>query len=204
MSNASFFDIARNRFRNGLTELDRKWGWYLAFGVLLVLLGSLASGMAVTTTVLSVVMTGGILLVGGAAMILLSFMTGRWSGFLLTLAAGALSAIAGITMVSSPLSGAAAITLLVGAILVAAGIYRAVASVVMRFPGWGWSFASGIASFVLGSMLLSGWPGTSLWFLGLYVGIDLIIHGLSWVMFSLRVHSLARELGISERERRAA
>src|SRR4030095_14835295 len=76
MSNASFFDAARNRFRTGLAEIDRKWGWYLALGVFLIVLGVIASGMAVATTLVSVVVLGWILLVAGAGLAVLSFLTG--------------------------------------------------------------------------------------------------------------------------------
>src|SRR5262245_21710279 len=109
MSKASFFDLARERFRGGLAELVGKWGWYFALGVFLVVLGLIASGMAGTTTMLTVVALGWILLVAGASLVILSFLTGKWSGFLLTLAAGVLSIIAGIEMLSYPTSGAVAI-----------------------------------------------------------------------------------------------
>jgi uncharacterized membrane protein HdeD (DUF308 family) len=202
MTNGSFFDTARSRFRAELASVDRKWGWYFALGVFLILLGSIASAIAVATTIVSVVALGWILLAAGAGLIVLSFLTGNWSGFLLTLAAGALSAITGFALLSNPLSGAAAVTLMVGTILVAAGLYRAIAALAMQFPNWGWTLFSGIASFVLGAALLYSWQTTSLWFLGLFIGIDLIFHGFSWIMFSLRVHSLAEEIGISETDRR--
>jgi uncharacterized membrane protein HdeD (DUF308 family) len=202
--NGSFFDTPRNHFRAALAELDRKRGWYLALGIFLVLLGLVASYMAVATTMLSVVFLGWILFAAGAGLVILSFLTGRWSGFLLTLAAGVLSIIAGITTLSNPVSGAIAITLMIGTILIAAGIYRSVASVVMRFPYWGWALVSGIVTFALGVMLVNGWQRTSLWFLGLAIGIDLILHGFSWIMFSQRIHSVAGHVGITEADRRAA
>jgi uncharacterized membrane protein HdeD (DUF308 family) len=173
-------------------------------GVFLTIMGAIASGMAVATTLISVVVLGWILLGTGAALTVLSFLTGKWSGFLLTLAAGVLSVIAGIAMLSSPLSGAVAITLMFGAILIAAGLFRSVASIVMQFPNWGWSLVSGLVSFALGAVLLRNWQTTSLWFLGVVVGIELIFHGFAWIMFSLRVHSLAGELGITEADRRRA
>jgi uncharacterized membrane protein HdeD (DUF308 family) len=204
MSNASFFDTPRGHLRAALAELDRKRGWYLALGVFLVLLGLIASYMAVATTMLSVVFLGWTLLAAGAGLVILSFLTGNWSGFLLTLAAGVLSVIAGIATLSSPVSGAVAITLMIGAILIAAGIYRSVASAVIRFPYWGWALVSGIVAFALGVMLVRGWQSTSLWFLGLAIGIDLILHGFSWIMFSQRIHSVAGGLGSTEEDRRAA
>src|SRR5882672_4072581 len=102
MSNASFFDSARDRFRSGLAELGGKWGWYFALGAFLVVLGVIASGMAVVTTLLTVMALGVVLLVAGAGLVLMSFLTGRWSGFLLSLAAGVLSIIAGIVTLSNP------------------------------------------------------------------------------------------------------
>ena len=204
MSNASFYDLARDRFRSGLAEIAGKWGWYFALGAFLVILGVIASGMAVVTTMLSVVVLGWILLGAGAGLVILSFLTGRWSGFLLSLAAGVLSIIAGIEMLSYPVSAAVAITMIIGTILLVAGIFRSVASLVMRFPNWGWALVSGIAAFALGAMLLKNWQNTSLWFLGFAIGIDLILHGISWMTFSVGVHRLAEELGITEADRRAA
>jgi uncharacterized membrane protein HdeD (DUF308 family) len=204
MRNASFFDMARNRMRAGIAELDQKRGWYVALGVLLILLGAIASYAAVATTILSVIFLGWILLVAGVSMVILSFVTGKWSGFLLTLAAGLLSMIAGIATLSSPLSGAAAITLMIGAILIAAGMYRSIASIVMQFPNWGWALVSGIVAFALGVSLVRGWQTTSLWFLGLVIGIDLIVHGFSWIMFSLSIHNLAGQIRVTEADRPAA
>jgi len=204
MSNASFYDLARDRFRSGLAELAGKWGWYFALGSFLVILGVIASGMGVVTTMFSVVVLGWILLGAGAGLVILSFLTGRWSGFLLSLAAGVLSIIAGIEMLSYPVSAAVAITMIIGTILLVAGIFRSVASLVMRFPNWGWALVSGIAAFALGAMLLKNWQNTSLWFLGFAIGIDLILHGISWMTFSVGVHRLAEELGITEADRRAA
>jgi len=204
MSHESFFDLARDNVRGHLAEFTGKWGWYFALGVFLVILGFLASGMAVTTTILSTVALGWILLGAGAGLVLLSFLTGKWSGFLLTLAAGILSIIAGFEILSYPLAGAVAINMIIGTMLLVTGIFRLIASIAMRFPNWGWAFISGIAAFALGGILLRNWQSTSLWFLGFAIGIDLILHGISWMAFSVEIHRLAGALRISESERRAA
>jgi uncharacterized membrane protein HdeD (DUF308 family) len=204
MSNASFFDLSRDRARGGLAELTGKWGWYFALGVFLVILGFVAIGNAVATTMLSAVVLGWVLLVAGAGLSVVSFLTGRWSGFLLTMAAGILSIVGGFEILSNPVSGAVAINMVIGTILVAEGIFRSIASIRMRFPNWGWALASGIGTFALGAILLRNWQSTSLWFLGLAIGIDLIIHGISWMTFSVGLHHLSGTLGITESDRRAA
>ena len=202
MSNANV--VNPDRFRVGLAELAGKWGWCLALGVFLIALGVIASGMAVATTIFSTVVLGWILLIAGAGLAVLSFLTGKWSGFLLTMAAGILSIVAGIEFVSYPLSGAAAINIIIGTVLLVAGTFRLLSSVVMRFPNWGWALVSGIVAFALGVILLRNWQSTSLWFLGFAVGVDLILHGISWVTFSLGIHRMTGSAGITEADRRVA
>jgi len=204
MRNENFFSLARARFQTDLAELDHKRGWFIGLGVFLIVLGFLATGAAVATTMISVVVLGWILLAGSIGLAVLSFLTGRWGGFLLTLAAAALSAIAGITLLENPVIGAAAITLIIATILIVAGIYRSIASIVMRYPNWGWSLANGIITLVLGSLLLRHLPTASLYFLGLLIGIDLIFHGISWIGFGAGVHRLSSRVELPPEERRAA
>ena len=204
MSNANVFNRPQDRFSVGLAELAGKWGWCLALGVFLIVLGIIACGMAVATTLLSTLVLGWILLIAGAGLGVLSFLTGKWSGFLLTMAAGILSIVAGIEFVSYPLSGAAAINIIIGTMLLVAGTFRLLSSIVMRFPNWGWALVSGIAAFALGIILLRNWQRTSLWLLGLTVGIDLILHGISWITFSLGIHRMAGSWGFTEADRRVA
>src|SRR5438093_11383189 len=116
MSNASFYDLARDRFRSGLAEIAGKWGWYFALGAFLVILGVIASGMGVVTTMFSVVVLGWILLGSGAGLVILSFLMGRWRGFMLSLACCFLNIVTGIETLSYVVSKPVAITLLIGII----------------------------------------------------------------------------------------
>jgi len=193
----------RGRFHAGLEELGHRWGWYLALGIALIVLGLIAVSDAYIATVASVFVFGWILIAGGVLLGFMSFLTGKWSGFLLALAAGILSFITGVMLLRAPLAGAATLTLLILSFFIVEGIYRTIASIALRFPNWGWSLASGIVSIVLGGILLAGWPQISFWFVGLLVGIDLIVHGFSWCMFAMSVHDVARVVR-ERRERPAA
>jgi len=203
MSNVGFYDI-RDRFRAGIAEMSHRWGWYLALGVLLIVGGAFAVTYAFAATVASILVLGWILLFEGIVMGILSFTTGHWSGFLLSLATGILSIITGLMLLRSPLTGAAILTLFIASFLLVSGIFRTVSSIAMRFPNWGWSTFGGIVAILLGISLAAGWPVTSLWFIGLYVGIDLIVHGFAWCMFALNVHNLRRGIEREQRPPRAA
>jgi uncharacterized membrane protein HdeD (DUF308 family) len=47
--------------------------------------------------------------------------------------------------------------------------------------GWGWMVFNGAISIVLAALFLIGWPVTSLWLVGVYVGINLLFDGMALV-----------------------
>src|SRR5262245_24060795 len=184
----------RSRFTAGIDELGHRWGWHLLLGAILVALGVIVASYAYYATVASVIVFGWVMIFAGITLGVLSFTTGKWSGFLLSMFAGILSAITGVMLLRAPLSGAAALTLVIASFLLVSGIFRMTSSLAIQFPNWGWSFASGIVSILLGGLLLANWPGVSLWFLGFYLGVDLVVHGVAWSMFAFSEHHAAREL----------
>ena len=48
----------------------------------------------------------------------------------------------------------------------------------------------GVITLVLGLMVWAGWPWSAVWFLGLAVGISLLMRGLSYVMIALALRRL--------------
>jgi uncharacterized membrane protein HdeD (DUF308 family) len=203
MSNGGSSNFGRERLAAGITERAHKWGWYLALGIFLIFLGASATASSIYTTLFSVVALGGVLVIAGGALIILSFLTGRWGAFLFSLASGIFSLMTGAALGRAPLAGAATVTLAIALFLLISGAFRALASAVMALPNWGWSVVSGILSFILGVILISAWPAISLVFLGYFIGIDLIVHGLSWCTFAITLRSLKMRLA-GEKERPAA
>jgi len=55
---------------------------------------------------------------------------------------------------------------------------------------WGWSLASGIISVMLGVMIYRQWPASGLWVIGMFVGIELIFNGWTWIMLSMGLRAL--------------
>lgn len=184
----------RHTFRAGIEQLGHRWGGHLLLGTILIALGVIVAGYAYYATIASVIMFGWVLVFAGVTLGILSFTTGEWSGFLLSMAAGILSAITGIMLLRAPLSGATVLTLVIAGFLLASGTFRTFSSLAMQFPNWGWAMFSGIVSIVLGGLLLANWPQVSLWFLGFYLGIDLIAHGFAWSMFALSERHAVREV----------
>lgn len=161
----------------GLDQLHHSWGWFVALGVLLIILGFVCVLGEVATTLITVIVLGWLLLISGVMALVHAFRTRSWSGFFLYLLSAMLRAFTGYLLIRYPLIGALSLTLLLASLFIVGGVFRAVGAASLRFPRWGWTAASGIIAVVLGVMLLAQLPASSLWFLGLAVGIDLLFEG---------------------------
>jgi uncharacterized membrane protein HdeD (DUF308 family) len=163
--------------------LERNWGWFLALGIGLLLLGLVALGTTLAVTVLSVMFFGMLLLVGGGLEVIHAFAARRWSGFLLQLLLGLLYLAAGGFMLTEPLAASVALTVVLGLSILATGVSRIALGVTMRgVPISRWVLVSGVLSLLLGGLILARWPASSLWVIGLFVALEMIANGCSWIL----------------------
>lgn len=170
--------------RKATEYIHQHRAWFIALGVALIVLGVIAAGSSVTTTVVSMLFLSGVLLVGGVVRFVSAFSAREWTGSLLLALSGALYVVAGVLTYRHPVAAALALTLLFAALFLGVGLFRMIASVWHRFPSWGWVALSGAISFALGLMLWNAWPVSGIWFIGLCIGIDLIVEGVGWLMLS--------------------
>jgi uncharacterized membrane protein HdeD (DUF308 family) len=188
---AGFFFNPAAPGRTELEHLRSSWGWLLALGVALIILGLLAITFSLIATLATMVMFGILLLLGAGAQIANAIWSRRWRGFFLHLLISILYFIVGLLLLEHPIPAAAGLTLVVAAFLLVEGLIRIVVSVVERFPAWGWSLLNGVISFILGLMIWRQWPWDALWVIGLFVGIDMLFSGWMWVMLALAVRSIS-------------
>ena len=177
----------------GSDELRRYWGWYLALGIVLIVLGTIAIGSTFVMTIASVFFFGWLLIIGGIMEVIHAFWHKRWAGFFLDLLTGILYVVAGWMMVTNPAESALLLTLIIAMFLVFEGVFRVVAALAARYPHWGWVMFNGIISLILGIMIWRQWPYSGLWVIGLFVGIEMLLNGWSLVMLSLTGRRLPAE-----------
>jgi uncharacterized membrane protein HdeD (DUF308 family) len=170
----------------GLEPLRAKWGWIVALGVVYLIVGVIALGSVVLATAASVFLVGIMMVIAGVAEIINAFQIKTWGKFLLWLVLGALYVFAGFVAFSNPLLTAVVLTLLLGAALVVSGVMRIILAFSMKEgTPWGWALLSGVVTLLLGLVILARWPISSLFVLGLFLGIDLVIAGASWIAIGL-------------------
>jgi uncharacterized membrane protein HdeD (DUF308 family) len=165
-----------------LEPLRAKSGWIIALGVIYVIVGFIALGSVVMATAASVLVVGIMMVIAGVAEIINAFQIKTWGKFFVWLLLGALYVVAGFVTFENPLLAAALLTLMLGAALVASGITRIFLGFSMKEGTlWLWVVLSGVITLLLGLVILAHWPVSSLYVLGLFLGIDLVMAGASWI-----------------------
>jgi len=161
----------------------------LVLGMALIVVGMIAMSATFVATLATVVMLGCLLIAGGVAQIVNAFFARGWRGFGLHMLAGIIYLVIGLLMINRPEKTAEFFTLMIAAALFVGGAFRIFASVTSRFHGWVWTLFNGVISLILGAMIWREWPESAFWVIGLFVGIDMVFAGMSWVMTALTVRS---------------
>jgi len=190
MSTPTDIRVARRVLRHELEAIRGNWGWLLALGIILIVVGTIAVAMPIVSSFASAVAFGSLLLLGGIAQLVGAFWTRDWSGFFLSLLMGILYAVLGVLFLRHPGDALMAMTLFLACALMVGGLFRIIGSLMYQFPHWGWILTGGIINLVLGIMIWQQWPEVSLIVIGLFVGIDLIFTGWTWVMLALAVKNV--------------
>ena len=131
-------------------DMIQYWGWFLAFGVGLLVLGFAAVARSVTATVASMLFFGWLLVIASGIQIAQAVMVGQWAGFFYHLLAAILFGVTGLLLVTRPVISAEVVTVVMAMFFLIGGLYQLIGSLVIALPGWGWQAAYGIITFVLG------------------------------------------------------
>jgi uncharacterized membrane protein HdeD (DUF308 family) len=84
------------------------------------------------------------------------------------------------------------LTKFIAIFLIVAGVFRIVSALVLRFQDWGWVLLNGGVTLFLGVVINRQLPEAALWVIGLFLGIEMIFNGWTWIMIALGLRSYAR------------
>ncbi len=175
---------------SGLAQVRRSWGWFAVFGILLMILGFVCVAKAPTATRFSILALGWVLIISAVFWFITAFYAFNWHGFFIYLLNAIIRGVVGYLLVRHPDAGAEGVTMLLAVLFIVGGLFRAIASSVIQFPKWGWTFVSGLVSVALGIYLIVIWRTASTFFVGLFIGIDLIFDGAALIGFASSLRSL--------------
>jgi uncharacterized membrane protein HdeD (DUF308 family) len=179
-------------FAAGIAEVRRSWGWFLALGILLMVLGATCIAKAQTATTFSIRALGWILVISGVFWLMNSLFTVALPVFFLFLLNALIRGGVGYLLIRHPNAGAEGVTMVLAVLFVVGGLFRTAGASVIKFPWWGWTLLSGVVAVGLGVYLLANWPVASTFFVGIVIGVDLLFDGGALIAFAAAIRSLPR------------
>ncbi|HEV3420445.1 MAG TPA: HdeD family acid-resistance protein [Candidatus Acidoferrum sp.] len=166
-------------------------GWFIAIGVLFILLGifailePFAAGLGVTLLV------GWLLVIGAVAHFIAAFKGGGAKHVVLQVLVGIVYLIGGLYFLTHTIMGVSALTLLLSGVILAEGVLEILAYFRLRsMHGASWMLINGVVTLLLGGLIWFHWPSSSVWAIGTLVGVNLLMTGISRLMLGLAARKL--------------
>ena len=179
-----------NLFTAGIEEVRKSWGWFFVCGIVLIALGAMCIVKDQTATAFSILALGWVLLISAVVWIVNSLQAWTWGGSLVYALNALIRGVTGYLLIRHPDAGASAVTMVLAVLFIVGGIFRVIGASSIQFPRWGWTAFAGVVSAVLGISLFTAWPTASTYFVGMAIGIDLLLDGGALLGFAAAIHSL--------------
>ena len=164
----------------------KRTGWDVVLGILLLLAGVIVLAHSVIATAVSVLFIGWMLLLSGVVAFVASFFHREGGSFWLIALSGALMFVLGLFMVRNPSVAALSLTLMAGALFLVSGIVRLVVAASDR-ENRVVLIIGGVISTILGLIILFNIFTATLVLLGVLVGIEALIEGVTLLIMG-RLH----------------
>ncbi len=173
-----------------LVPLRRNWGWLLAAGIALIILGILGLGAVALLSIASAIWFGAMIFAGGVIMLIDAARHGGWKSRIMHVLIGLLYLGVGVFTFLNPVAATLSLTLVAGVMLVAVGILRVFVAFQTRpMSAWVWILISGLLSLALGLLILAQWPASGLWVLGTFLAFELIVQGWASIALARAIRS---------------
>jgi uncharacterized membrane protein HdeD (DUF308 family) len=170
-------------------------GWFIGMAVVFILLGILAiiepglAGLAVT------ILVGWLLIFGGMAHLVAAFSGGGAGRVIWQVLIGMVYIVGGFYFLTHPLLGLGTLTLLLGVIILTEGVFEVIVYFRTRGEGGsGWLLVNALITLLLGGLIWFHWPSSSVWAIGTLVGVNLLMTGISRLMFGLAARKLVNRV----------
>lgn len=168
------------------TSIKKNWAWLFGLGILFIVLGCIGLGMSISITLVSMFFLGILLILGGLSQLFDSLKSKQWKYSTWHAFIALLYTAAGCLVIYDPFLASTVITALIAVILIFIGFIRLTISLDLQgIKGWSWFVLSGLAAILLGVVILVQWPLSGLWVIGLFIAIELIISGWTYVFIAL-------------------
>jgi len=173
---------------------ERSTRWHIVAAVLFILLGLYAIVEPTIAAVGIARLIGWLLLVGAVAHLIGTFKGGGSKRVFLQVLSAIVFVLAGLYLVTHPLIAIGTLTAVLAVAIVAEGLFEIVTYFRLRGGEASvWLLLNGIVALLLGGMIWVEWPSSSVWAIGTLVGVNLLVTGVTRLMFGLAGRRLLRQ-----------
>ena len=167
-----------------IERAKRLTGWYILAAVLFILLGLFAIIEPATAVVGIAWLLGWLLLIGGVAHFIATFKGGSAKRLSLQILSAIAFVLGGLYILTHPLLAIGTLTALLAVVLLAAGVFDIITYFrLQREHPSGWILLNGIVALLLGGLIWAQWPSSSAWAIGTLVGVNLLMTGITRLIF---------------------
>lgn len=161
-------------------------GMSIGWAIVMIVLGFLAVFLPLTTGLAVSILVGWIIVFGGFTYLAHAFAAQGAGGFLWRMLIGIVYIVGGGYLAFHPGLTLESLTLVVAAIFFIEGVVEIVVFFQFRtLPGAGWILFDGIVTLLLAYVIWHPWPSSATWAIGTLVGINLIVSGVTRLMYSV-------------------
>jgi uncharacterized membrane protein HdeD (DUF308 family) len=161
-------------------------GLSIALSILMIVAGLLAIAGPMAAGVAVDVVVAWLLVFSGGVHIVYSWHTRTAGGFLWEILVGVLYLATGVYLLVHPAAGLASLTIALAVYLTLEAVLEFVLGFSLRpLGGSGWLFFDGVITLILALMIWRAWPSSSVWAIGLLIGVSMLFSGTSRLMLSL-------------------
>jgi uncharacterized membrane protein HdeD (DUF308 family) len=166
-------------------------GWYISAAVLFIVLGIFAIIEPGVATLGVTLLVGWLLIIGAVGHLIAAFKGVGTKQVIFQLLIAVAYFIGGIYFLTHPLMAGSTLTLLLAGVILAEGVLEIISYFRMKSEGAsGWVLFNGIVTIVLGCLIWFQWPSSTVWAIGILVGVNLLITGITRLMFGLAVRKV--------------
>jgi len=162
---------------NPLRMIDRFGKWSIAVGVILVAIGLIGVFLPSMIALQAIYLIAFLFIVGGVFWLLhaIRYSVGYWGDWLKPV----LLLTSGLLLLRYPGGGLGVIGLLLAFYLLLDAYGSFTLAMALRpFPGWRWMAFNAAVSLLLAVLFLIDWPRTSMYLIGLFIAISLLLDGI--------------------------
>ncbi len=161
-------------------------GMSIGWAIVMIVLGFLALFLPLATGIGISILVSWIIVFAGIAHLVYAFAARGAGAFLWRMLIGIVYIVGGGYLAFHPVLALESLTLVVAAIFLVEGVLEIVAFIQFRaLSGSGLILLDGIVTLLLAYLIWRPWPSSSRWAIGILLGINLIVSGITGLMFSL-------------------